>query len=119
MTEWLEISLKDIVVDIETGLLLTGRGAKAETYFNNGNDYVKAKFNPLYIELPVNLLIKFPMSDDAHLFVNAGPYAAVGVGGKSKFESKLGPLTSNSESNIKFNNIRSTRITYNIMLFTQ
>jgi hypothetical protein len=91
------------IVDLETGLLVTGRGAKAESYFNNGNDYVKAKFNPLYLELPLNLLIKFPIAGGSHLFVNAGPYAAIGIGGKSKQESKLGPLLSSSETKIKFN----------------
>ncbi|MFC4263117.1 porin family protein [Ferruginibacter yonginensis] len=92
------------VVDLETGLLLTGRGAKAETYYNNGNDYVKAKFNPLYVELPVNLVVKFPIDKDNNIFVNAGPYVAVGVGGKSKLDTKFGPLTSSSSENIKFSN---------------
>ena len=31
---------------LETGVLLTGHGSKAETYFTNG-DYVKTKFSPL------------------------------------------------------------------------
>ncbi len=91
-------------IDIETGLLLTGKGAKAETYFNNGNDYVKAKFNPLYVELPVNLVLNVPMSNTTKLFFNAGPYVAVGVGGKSKLETKFGPIESSSSSDIKFSN---------------
>ena len=48
------------IVDLEAGLLFTGKGAKAETDLGGG-DYVKAKFNPLYIELPVKLLVKFPV----------------------------------------------------------
>jgi len=91
-------------VDLETGLLLTGKGSKAETYFNGGNDYVKSKFNPLYIELPLNVILNIPMQNSAGLFVNAGPYAAIGVGGKSKSSSKIGPLTSESETSIKFSN---------------
>ena len=35
-------------LDLESGLLFTGRGSKAETYFNGGNDYVKSTFNPYY-----------------------------------------------------------------------
>ncbi|MEO6542309.1 MAG: hypothetical protein ABIN74_15000, partial [Ferruginibacter sp.] len=31
---------------LESGVLLTGHGSKAETYFNGGNDYIKTKFNP-------------------------------------------------------------------------
>lgn len=96
------------IVDIETGLLFTGKGAKSESTFGNG-DYIKTTFNPLYIELPLNLLIKFPLLDKgSNLFVNAGPYVAMGVAGKSKYESKLGILRSNSESNIQFNNDNPT-----------
>ena len=92
------------VVDLETGLVLMGQGAKAETYFNGGNDYVKAKFNPLYVQVPLNLVVKIPTGGTTGLFVNAGPYAAIGVGGKSKFETKIGSLTSTREKSIKFNN---------------
>ncbi len=91
-------------VDLESGLLLTGRGSKAETYFNGGVDYVKAKFNPLYVELPLNLIVKIPLDKTSGIFFNAGPYVAVGVGGKSKTESKLGPLSASSSSSIKFSN---------------
>jgi Outer membrane protein beta-barrel domain len=91
-------------VDLESGLLLSGKGSKAETYFNGGADYVKAKFNPLYVEVPLNLVVNIPLSKATGLFVNAGPYAAIGVGGKSKTSSKLGPLTSSSESSIRFSN---------------
>ncbi|HSN59453.1 MAG TPA: outer membrane beta-barrel protein, partial [Ferruginibacter sp.] len=91
-------------VDIETGLLLTGKGSKAETYFNGGNDYVKAKFNPLYVEVPLNLVVNIPLASSTKLFVNAGPYAAIGGGGKSKLDTKIGVLTSYSERDINFNN---------------
>jgi hypothetical protein len=91
-------------VDLESGLLLTGRGSKAETYFNGGADYVKSKFNPLYVELPLNLIVKIPLDKTSGIFFNAGPYIAIGVGGKSKIESKFGPLSSSSSSSIKFSN---------------
>ena len=92
------------VFDLETGLLLTGHGSKAETYFNGGNDYVKSTFNPLYIQVPLNAVFKIPMSKESGIFFNAGPYIAVGIGGKSKSESKAGPLMSSSASSIKFSN---------------
>ena len=90
--------------DIETGALLTGRGSNAETYFNGGADYVKTRFNPFYIEVPVNAVVKIPVANGVKLFVHAGPYAAVGVFGKSSREMKLGPLYSSESSSIKFNN---------------
>jgi hypothetical protein len=90
-------------VALETGLLFTGKGSKAETYFTN-TDYVKTKFNPLYLEIPLNVVVKIPMGAGSNLFFNAGPYAAVGVAGKSTSETKIGALVSTSEKNIKFSN---------------
>ncbi|MEP7163072.1 MAG: porin family protein [Ferruginibacter sp.] len=90
---------------IETGLLFTGKGSKAETYFNGGNDnYIKTKFNPLYLEVPLNFVLKMPMDKSSGFFLNAGPYATVGIAGKAKSESKILTITSTSEKNIKFSN---------------
>ncbi len=88
---------------LESGALLTGHGSKAETYFTNGN-YTKSKFNPLYVEVPLNAVVKIPLAKESSLFFNAGPYAAIGIAGKSKRESKIGPLFSTSESTIQFSN---------------
>ncbi len=91
-------------VDLETGLLFEGRGAKAETYFTSAtdNNYSKSKFNPYYFQVPLNILLKVPLTPGTKLFFNAGPYAAIGVAGKAKRETKLLGVQSNSESNIKF-----------------
>jgi Outer membrane protein beta-barrel domain len=93
-------------VDLESGLLLEGRGAKANSYFTSVTDdnYVKTKFNPLYLEVPLNLVLRVPLEKTTNIFFNAGPYAAVGVGGKSKTESKVFGATSSSSNNIKFSN---------------
>lgn len=88
---------------LESGALLTGRGSKAETYFSNGN-YTKARFNPVYIEVPLNAIVKIPLEKKSSVFFNAGPYAAIGIGGKSKQESKIGPILISSSSSIKFSN---------------
>ncbi len=90
--------------DLESGILFTGHGSKAETYFNGGTDYVKSKFNPIYIQVPLNAIIKIPLEKKSAVFFNAGPYIAMGIGGKSKMESKIGPLMSSSTSTIKFSN---------------
>ena len=89
---------------IESGLLLTGRGSKAETYFNGGNDFVKSKFNPFYLEIPLNAVVKIPLEKKSNVFFNAGPYVAIGIGGKSRRDTKFGPLVSSSTSNIEFSN---------------
>ncbi len=94
----------DPMFDLESGVLLTGHGSKAETYFNGGNDYVKTKFNPLYIQVPLNAVVKIPLEKESSIFFNAGPYAAIGIGGKSSSESKFGPLMSSSSKTIVFSN---------------
>lgn len=98
--------------DIETGLLLDGRGSKAETYFTSSMDdnYVKTKFNPLYLEVPLNLIVRLPLDNTinsttkSNIFFNAGPYAAMGIAGKSKLETKVFGASSSSTSDIKFSN---------------
>lgn len=92
------------VFSLESGLLLTGRGSKAETYFNGGADYVKSKFHPLYLEVPLNAVVKIPMDKTSSVFFNAGPYVAMGIAGKSRQESKFGPLSTSSTKDIEFSN---------------
>ncbi len=93
-------------VDLESGLLLDGRGSKAQTYFTGASDdnYVKSTFNPLYLEVPLNLVIRVPLEKSTNLFFHGGPYAAIGIAGKSKTNSKFLGITSNSTSDIKFSN---------------
>ncbi|MEO6135402.1 MAG: porin family protein [Ginsengibacter sp.] len=94
------------IIDLESGLLLSGQGAKAETYFTDARDdnYVKAKFNPMYLQVPVNLVVKFPLAGKAGIFLHAGPYVAMGIAGTSKVDSKILGITSSSSEKIKFNN---------------
>ena len=68
--------------DLESGLLLTGHGSKAESYFNGGADYVKSKFNPIYLQVPLNAVVKIPLEKESNIFFHAGPYVATGKGGK-------------------------------------
>lgn len=93
-------------IALEAGLLLDGRGAKANTYLTSSTDdnYLKTKFNPLYLELPVNLILRLPLENKSNIFLNAGPYIAMGIAGKSKVETKFLGVVSNSTSDIKFNN---------------
>ncbi|MEO7445878.1 MAG: porin family protein [Ferruginibacter sp.] len=90
-------------IDFESGLLVMGQGSKAETYFS-GQDYVKSKFNPIYIQLPLNVVIKVPLQKTTSLFFNAGPYVAVGIAGKSRTESSIGLFKSTMEESIHFSN---------------
>lgn len=88
-------------IALETGLLLEGRGSKTEG--GSGVASYKATFNPLYLELPVNLIIRVPLqSKTSNIFINGGPYIAMGIAGKSKVDGQLGGAQFNSSKDIKF-----------------
>lgn len=92
-------------VDLETGLLVSGKGSKAETYYTSSrtDNYVKSRFNPIYLEVPLNLVINLPLGKNK-LFLTGGPYTSIGIAGKSKSESKFLGVMSSKESDIKFSN---------------
>ena len=99
------------ILSLQAGLSLNGKGAKSEYYADNNNkndNYIKAKFNPLYLELPVNLVLIFPIGDNSRFFIGAGPYAAIGIGGKTKTDVKILGVSSSSDENITFNNDNPT-----------
>jgi hypothetical protein len=85
---------------VESGLLVKGKGAKVER--GSGNNFYKVTFNPLYLELPVNLVVRLPISTSANIFIHGGPYIAAGIAGKSKFEGQLLGISASNTENIKF-----------------
>lgn len=93
-------------IALEAGLLLSGKGAKSNTYLTSSSDdnYVKTTFNPLYLELPVNFILRLPLESKNNIFINAGPYVAMGIAGKSKMETKILGTVTKSSSDIEFNN---------------
>jgi len=92
------------VLAIQPGLFFTGKGSKIQSGSPSDVNYYKATTNPLYIELPVNAVIKLPLDKESSVFFGAGPYIAMGVGGKRKIEGKtLGLAYSNNEK-IEYSN---------------
>lgn len=100
-----DIPLADMF-SIQTGLYLNGKGSKTEQYFGSSTDrnFYKVKFNPLYLELPANFVVKLPVDNQARVFFGAGPYVAMGIGGKVKGTQNIGGITNTYEKNIEFNN---------------
>jgi hypothetical protein len=90
---------------IQPGLLFTGKGAKIESGSPSSITYYKATTNPKYIELPVNVVVKLPLSsDESNFFFGAGPYIAIGVGGKRKIEGKYLNVAYSSKEKIEYSN---------------
>jgi hypothetical protein len=92
-------------LSFQLGLLLTGKGSKTEIYSTSSttDNYYKVKTNPIYLELPANFVFKVPFGTDSRLYFGAGPYVAIGVGGKTKGEQKFLGATATYEKSISFN----------------
>lgn len=84
----------------QPGIIFTGKGAKTEAGATTDETYYRATTNPYYIEIPANFILKSP--GPVRLFVGAGPYLAVGIGGKNKVEGRFLGTSFNSETNIKW-----------------
>lgn len=73
---------------IKTGLYHTERGCKWE--YVDSEEKILEKYRPVYLQLPVLASYRHNFTDNIQLQVNVGPYFALGVGGKDKYEySKL------------------------------
>jgi hypothetical protein len=87
---------------IQPGILFTGKGSKIQRGTPGDLTYFKATVNPYYIEIPVNIALKLPISKESNFFIGAGPYIAMGVGGKRKIEGKNVGLAYSSKEKIEY-----------------
>src|SRR4249920_798814 len=76
-------------VSLQPGLLITGKGSKTQSGEPTDANYFKATTNPIYLEVPLNLVFKFGPNDGPNFFAGAGPYLAIGIAGKNKTEGKF------------------------------
>lgn len=98
-----DVPLGGGVVSFQPGIVFTGKGSKIQKGSAGQNGYYKQTSNPMYLEVPLNLVAKAPIGGGNRFFAGAGPYLAVGVSGKNKTEGQtlLGTRYS-SERNIDF-----------------
>lgn len=93
------------LLSVQPGLVLNGKGAKVSHTYMVGGDVAasdKVKMNPLYLELPVNLVVKLPITTGTNFFVGAGPYGALGIGGKYKATATVAGATGETSRKIKY-----------------
>ncbi|HET6723593.1 MAG TPA: porin family protein, partial [Chitinophagaceae bacterium] len=83
-----DFNLSDFIA-LQPGLLVTGKGSKTQSGDPSDANYFKATSNPIYIEVPLNLVFKAPLGSDTRFFAGGGPYLAVGIAGKNKTEGKI------------------------------
>lgn len=63
---------------LQSGLMISSKGFK----FKEGD--WKDKYRPIYLDIPILAAYKFSISDNTKFVINAGPYLAIGLGGKNK-----------------------------------
>lgn len=88
---------------VQAGVMLIKKGATFTVGDNNSNNYTEVSTRPLYIEIPVNAVVKFPLPNKVKLFAGAGPYLAFGVSGKNKLEGKALGVSFASDQSIAYN----------------
>jgi hypothetical protein len=91
-------------ISFQPGVMFTGKGSKVEKGDPGSMNYIKETFNPFYIEIPANLVLKAPLGSTTHFFIGAGPYLGVGIAGKTKLDGKLAGFSINGEKNIEYSN---------------
>ena len=106
-----DINLTDFLA-LQPGLLVTGKGSKTQSGDPADANYFKATSNPIYIEVPLNLVFKAPLGGDTKFFAGAGPYLAVGIAGKNKTEGKIFGAGFSSEENIVWSDDDPTTLDY-------
>ncbi|MFN8289719.1 MAG: porin family protein [Chitinophagaceae bacterium] len=99
------------ILYLQPGILFTGKGSKTSSGDPNGNTWYKATTNPMYMEVPVNLVLKTP-GKDLRFFAGAGPYLGIGIAGKNKVEGKFLGTYFKSEENIKWSDDDPSTLDY-------
>lgn len=63
---------------LQSGLMISSKGYKVKV----GGE--KLTVRPIYLDIPILAAYKFNISDNTKFVINAGPYLAIGLGGKAK-----------------------------------
>ncbi|MBS1574519.1 MAG: PorT family protein [Bacteroidetes bacterium] len=92
------------VLSIQPGVFFTTKGSKTQSGNPTDANYFKATTNPMYIEVPVNVVFKAPVGEQSKFYVGAGPYIAMGIAGKNKVDYKISNASFHSEKNIEWSN---------------
>jgi hypothetical protein len=89
------------ILYLQPGILFTGKGTKTQFGEEGDANWYKATSNPMYIEVPVNLVFKTP-GKSIRLFAGAGPYLGIGVAGNRKIEGAVAGVAFESKDKIEF-----------------
>lgn len=74
---------------IQSGLFFTTKGYQFKKEMIGSLLQNEATCNPMYLQIPVHFAYKITVTPGMRVMLHAGPYAAYGVGGKSKLKHQL------------------------------
>lgn len=89
---------------IQPGLFISGKGSKYVIGDRESSNWTEVRSNPIYLELPVNAVVKLPIGDKSNVFIGAGPYAAVGIAGRNTVKGELLGVNFDSKDAIEWSN---------------
>lgn len=74
---------------LQTGVNFTSKGMREVDVDDDWGSYEKSTFKVFshYAELPILAAVKFGVVDDFKVVLNAGPYLAIGIGGKEEYSN--------------------------------
>lgn len=77
------------MLSLQTGVNFTSKGMREVDVEDDRGYYEKSTFKVFshYAELPILAAVKFRVIDDFKVVLNAGPYFAVGIGGKEEYSN--------------------------------
>ena len=103
------------LVSLQPSLFFSQKGAKySEGYDGSIIDAdADVKINQLYLELPINVQLRFNIADNTNLVIATGPYLACGVGGKTKFDGGASVGSINITGDDKIDTFGNDGLDYN------
>lgn len=97
------------IFSFQPGIQITGKGGMV-TYGNpdSQSDYFVAESNPFYIEVPATFNLNLRLGELAGIYIGAGPYASIGVGGSNRVYGRREGTEFGFTEKISFDNTKST-----------
>ena len=88
-------------ISIQPGVDFAMKGYKVGEIKKDDKIGASSTTNLYYVDIPVLANFAFDLGNDLGVFVNAGPYLGVGVGGKTTMEGKFFGFDGKSDKDIK------------------
>jgi hypothetical protein len=97
------------IFSFQPGIQVTGKGGIV-TYGdpNSTGDYFVAESNPFYLEVPATFNLNLRFSDFAGMYIGAGPYASIGIGGMNRVHGRREGTEFGYNEKISFDQVKQT-----------